>query len=129
MLMQLFAVPTQLSNYIGTVPQWGMLAAFGFAIWKLALGDGQKIREELLTRVEQLKQDHDNCTESLNDLYRELDGMRRQRIQEQISMMRAILKTVEDPNLRKQLEMLEALQIDQQPINYVGGPIQDTHHD
>lgn len=85
---------------------------------------GQRIShlESELTRC------HEECKEKIENLDAVIHGMRNQRTAEQIAMMRAILRTVEDPGLRKQLEMLEALNMTIAPATYVGGPVEDTQN-
>jgi RNA binding exosome subunit len=68
---------------------------------------------------------HEECTEKIKALTEIVDGLKAQRIAEQIAMMRVILRTIDDPSLRKQLEMLEALQMTTDHVTHVGGPIKD----
>lgn len=108
-------VVSSLPSWAGTLPQWFILVSFLFAMYRLSFTDNAAIRRELAARIETLKSDHVECIEKLKKLQDEIEGMRVQRIAEQIAMMRAILRTVEDPALRKQLEMLESLQVNKPP--------------
>lgn len=74
----------------------------------------------------ELRRCHEDCSEKIAVLDSVIHGMRNQRTAEQIAMMRAILRTVEDPTLRKQLEMLEALNTSVTPATHVGGPVNDV---
>lgn len=67
---------------------------------------------------------HEECAAALTAMRVELDGLKDQRRAEQIAMMRAILRTVDDPSLRKQLEMLEALQMTG-VVEKIDGPVED----
>ena len=110
-----------LPSWVGTLPQWGILLSFVFAMWKITFADSTAMRKELNVRISELKRDHSECVARMLHLQKTIDGMRRQRVSEQIAMMRAILRTVEDPTLRKQLEMLEALEINLQYVGEVTG--------
>jgi hypothetical protein len=116
---------TSMPSWAGTIPQWGILLSFVFAVWKISFADSTAIRKELSKRIEELKADHSTCLTTLQHLQDSLNGMRKQRVSEQIAIMRAILKTVEDPALRKQLEMLEALNLGD-TSEYVGEVLGDT---
>lgn len=92
--------------------------------------DAQNSREGRYgQRISDLERDlrrcHEECQERINHLDKIIAGMRTQRSAEQIAMMRAILRTVEDPGLRKQLELLEALSMTTEPAKVVNGPIED----
>lgn len=70
---------------------------------------GQLTTEVANLRAE-LRACEKECGARLKHLQEEISGMRDQRNQEQVSMIRAILQSVENPDLRKQLELLEAVQ-------------------
>lgn len=99
-----------LPTWAGTVPQWGMLLSFVFAVWKLSFADSTAIRKEMAARIEKLKDDHEQCTQDLDQLRNELHGMRQQRIDEQLAIMRAIVRMSNDPDVKRQLALLESME-------------------
>lgn len=112
--------------WAGTVPQWGMLLTFFFAVYKLSFTDAAAIRKEMIGRINGLKKDHQECEERLDKAFDKIRGLERQRISEQIAIMRAILRTVEDPGLRNQLGMLEAMQM-MEPVEELGNVEGDSN--
>jgi hypothetical protein len=133
---------TQILNTLsslGTPAQFATLALILIALIKVwpiiqkQLHDITNQREgrygERIKHLEtELHRCHEECTTKIQGLTEIIDGLKAQRIAEQIAMMRAILRTIDDPNLRKQLEMLEALQMTTGQVTHVGGPVKDGGH-
>jgi len=101
---------SSLPTWAGTIPQWGMLCGFFFAVWKLSFADSTAIRKEMAARIESLKDDHERCTSDLENLRTELHGMRQQRTDEQLAIMRAIVRMSNDPDVKRQLDLLESME-------------------
>jgi hypothetical protein len=129
------AILKELPAWAGTVPQWGLFFLLLIAVvrtspqwisaWvKMRLVRSNQNAERIRELVQQVRECRTECDEKIEALQLEIYGIRTQRVSEQIALMRAILRTVESPELRKQLELLEAMQISLPPVN-VGGPIKD----
>jgi hypothetical protein len=102
----------------GSIPQWGAFVALVGILarqvvpWrKLTIESGQALRKELLDRIDELKGDHRDCQEKLNLLQQKITGMQRQHVQEQISLINAIIRSVDAPQLKAMLGTLESVQI------------------
>lgn len=106
---------------LGSVAQVGTFLAVIIAL----IGAYVKLRDRGMTHAEvmcaqltnevaslraELRACEKECSAKVKDLHAEISGMRDQRNQEQASMIRAILQSVENPDLRRQLELLEAVQ-------------------
>lgn len=106
---------------LGSVAQVGTFLAVIIAL----IGAYVKLRDRGMTHAEvmcgqlttevanlrnELRACEKECGAKVKALHAEISGMRDQRNQEQVSMIRAILQSVENPDLRKQLELLEAVQ-------------------
>lgn len=120
----------QWPQWIGTPSQLALVVIVILALIKAWPIIQAKVLEATLVREgrygeriqhleSELKRCHEECNVKIERQNTIIMGMRDQRSAEQLAMMRAILRTIEDPVLRKQMEMLEAMQ----PIHsaeYVG---------
>jgi hypothetical protein len=117
-------------EWLGTPSQLALLVIVILALIKMWPIIQAKVLEATLVREgrygerikhleEELQRCHEECSKKIESLRDTIMGMRDQRAAEQIAMMRAILRTVESPELRKQLEMLEALQPGEH-VQYLG---------
>jgi hypothetical protein len=113
----------------GTPPQWALLVIcvvaflrYGPTWQKQALeaaanrrsGQGARITE-LENKLRELRINCDKealeLRNEIRGLHTELDGLRRQRVSEQIAIISGILQTVDSPDLKRQLQMLESVQL------------------
>lgn len=69
-----------------------------------------QLRDRLLACERECQESKALAAREIKELHDQLYAMRDQRMQEQISMISAILQTVDNPELRKQLVMLESVQ-------------------
>lgn len=113
----------------GTPPQWALLVIVIIAvlrygpIWHKQVIDAQADKRlrysvrigELEDKLRKLRSDCDqetaNLKKEIKGLHDEINGLRAQRITEQMAIIRGILQTVDSPELKRQLSMLEAVQI------------------
>lgn len=117
--------------WIGTPSQAGVLiiAIVALLRWslpwrKMSIDEGTQIRQELRAEITKVRSEHKICEDELastkkeveelrdevNNLEERILGMRRQHVQEQISLVAAIIASVPDPSLRKLLMALESVQ-------------------
>lgn len=112
---------------IGTVPQWVTLAAVLIAAFKLipelsALKLKRKseqergwqtecanLRQELRIQRQECEEEHRQSRAKIHELEETIYGLRRQNIQEQISLINTILRSVDSPELKGLLSMMEAV--------------------
>jgi hypothetical protein len=108
-------------RYIGTVPQWGVFFLLiivairtspkWLEVWSaMKIARSNRNAARIRELEEKLNNCHTECQEKITGLHNELYAMRTQRNSEQAGIIRAILQTVDDPALRKQLNMLESVQ-------------------
>jgi len=120
-------IAKDLPAWFGSVPQWGMFILLLIAVVRTSpqwleslIKAAQARRDRTQTRITELekavKECQDECakqTQVLNDTIRDLEeqmhGMRRQHIQEQISLVNAIIESVDNPLLKKMLGALESV--------------------
>ncbi len=107
-----------LPDWAGTVPQWGLFAAVLIAIIQTVpklrqqtmdkeITDMERYRLEVVGLRDELKTCEEQCAKDLRDLQEELWGMRKQNIAEQISLINIILNSVDAPELKAMLKVLE----------------------
>jgi hypothetical protein len=110
-----------LPSWMGTVPQWIIVGSLILALIKIIpimrqqnIDSNRTTIGTLITRIDVLRQEVKDCRELCDEdtgkLKEEIHGLRTQRLAEQATLMRAILRTSNDPEVRKQLEILEAMQ-------------------
>lgn len=108
-------------DIIGSVPQWGMLAALLALLFKNVipwrqqnLSANELFCKNLTSQVDKLTTNLKHCEEtakaSIKELQEELHGMRRQHIQEQISLINTIMRSVDAPELKSMIGLLERVQ-------------------
>ena len=142
-------------DWLGTIPQWGMfgaLAAILIALIKLAPAwrqqtldqknkdterddtEQDRLREEIRVLREEFRECREECDAQTHALHEEIWGMRKQNIAEQISLINIILNTVDAPELKTLLHVLENVKsslarAEVRRVSMVEHPIQDTHDD
>lgn len=111
-------IDTGSAELIRALPLWGsFIVLIGILVrqiipWrKLSLDAAAQIREELKTRLNEVKEEHRQCLLDMKALQNEIAGMRRQHVQEQISLINAIISSVDSPNLKGLLRSLESVQV------------------
>lgn len=110
---------------VGTVPQWGMFITFiGVALAFVPkirqqnfdfTAAARKVYEDRITSLEKKVEDCEEDREAkeaelkrqIKDLHDELFGLRKQHIQEQISFVQAIIRSVDSPELKSLLAALD----------------------
>jgi len=113
---------TEFTQLMGTVPQWGLLAAVIIALIRLVptwraqslkkrKDDIDGWRDECEKLRAELERCEAQCRKEIGDLHDEIFGLRKQHIQEQISLINVILQSVDAPELKTLLKMLESVQI------------------
>lgn len=117
--------------WAGTVPQWGMFILLAIAVvrvspqWLNSLltatqnkraSQGQRITE----LEEAVKFCREECDRQTEMLHKEIHGLRRQHIQEQISLINTIIQSVDAPQLKLFLRTLESVQRDLGEIRQLG---------
>jgi hypothetical protein len=111
----------RLPEQLGTIPQWGMFIALLALLVKQVIPWRQqtldrdaKFCENLTKEVSdlraELKQCEQDCTAKSKALHEELFGMRRQHIQEQISLINTIMRSVDSPELLGMIKLLERVE-------------------
>lgn len=128
----------------GTPPQWLLLAVLVIAllrygpVWHKQMLDAKAAERGrtvdrvnvLENKLSQLRADCDAETKLLKaeiaSLHKEINGLRAQRIQEQISIIRGIIATVDSPELKRQLSLLESVQEALSPQNVIQTQIEDV---
>lgn len=129
--------------WAGNLPTWFVFAAVVIALikmWpslhKINLDATAQKRSgytaritELEGKLEDQKKECDEREERLmgevKSLHEEIFGMRKQHIQEQISFVRAIISSIDAPQLQTLLRALENGQRSLNKINGVNGPVKD----
>lgn len=117
-------VPT----WITAVPTWGLLGGLIYAVvkhgpeWKSqSFSEAESMCKALQAQVDNLRDRLNACEDEcrgqaaahkteVNALHNELMGERRQRVQEQLSMINAIMSSVDSPQLKSLLGTLESVQ-------------------
>lgn len=113
---------TKLPEWAGTVPQWGVVLLLLIAVvrtspnwletWaKLRLARSNRNKERIEELELQVRECREQCDRETQALQQQIHGIREQRLAEQLSMMRAIVRMSGDPEVKKQLDLLEAMQI------------------
>lgn len=111
----------KLPDWIGTVPQWGVFVLLAIAVVRTSpqwLTTWVTLRMERSNRTaariaeleEQVAECQRECEEHKKILREEVHGLKAQRLAEQGILMRAILKMSNDPDVARQLQLLEAMQ-------------------
>jgi len=111
----------KIPDWVGTAPQWGMFILLVIAFirvspeWLRILVEDQRAkRNRLGGRISELeaeiKRCHNECDQRIRAVQNELWGQRRQNIQAQISLVNTIIQTVDAPELKKFLAVLENVQ-------------------
>jgi hypothetical protein len=109
-------------TWIGTVPQWGLFFVLLIAVirtsphwletWSAMRVARTNRNADRIRELEgQVRECRAECDEKIGRLHNEIYGLRTQRNAEQAALLRAILRTIDNPELRKQLELLESLEI------------------
>lgn len=111
----------KIPSWIGTVPQWGVLVVLAIAVvktspqwlttwvtWRLARSN--RNRDRIIDLESQVRECRTECDEKIAKLHNEVFGLRTQRNASDAVIMRAILRTSNDPDVRKRLELLEAME-------------------
>lgn len=110
-----------LPSWAGTVPQWGLFFLLAIAVirtsphwletWSaMRLARSNRNAERIRELEMQVKECRVECDTKIASLHSELFAMRTQRNQEQAVIMKAILRTSNDPEVRKRLDLLEAME-------------------
>lgn len=111
-----------LPNWFGTVPQWGMFVLLGIAIvrtspqwlttWStLRLAKSNANAERIKVLEQQVRDCIAECSAHTRQLQDKIQGLQSQRNAEQLVVMRAIVGMSNDPAVKRQLELLEAMEI------------------
>lgn len=105
------------AELLRVVPLWGSFVLLAGILarqvvpWrKLSLDAAAQIREEMKERIDELKEQHKDCLNDMKALQEEMAGQRRQHLQEQISLINAIINSVDSPALKGLLKALESVQ-------------------
>lgn len=108
-------------SWAGTVPQWGLFLLFAIAVVRtspqwlttwvtLRLARSNRNADRIKELEGQVRECRTECDQKIETLHNEIHGLRTQRNAEQAIIMRAILRTSNDPDVRKRLELLEAME-------------------
>lgn len=118
-------------EWIGSPSQFGLLVIVfaAFLRWslpwrKMSIDEGTQIRKELREELVKVRGEHKVCEDALrsaqkelgvlrdevNDLENRVAGLRRQHVQEQISLINSIIESVDAPQLKTFLKTLESVQ-------------------
>jgi hypothetical protein len=111
-----------LPQWAGTVPQWGLFLVLCIAVvrtsphwletWSaMRVARSNRNAERIRELETQVRSCRAECDEKIANLHNEIYGLRTQRNAEQAGMLRAILSTIDSPALRKQLDLIESLEI------------------
>lgn len=115
------AMVDKFPGWVGTVPQWGMFILLAIAVvrtspqWlstysSMRLAASNRNRDRIRELEEEVHRCHRECEERIGKVGKELQGMRDQRVTEQLALMRAVVRMSGDPQVKQQLELLEAIQ-------------------
>lgn len=116
-----------LPAWFGTVPQWGMFLLLLIAVirtspqwlstWaSLKVARSNRNRERIIELEKQVHECQRECEEHKKYLREEINGLKQQRLAEQATIMRAILRMSNDPEVERQLHLLETIQATLNPI-------------
>lgn len=119
-------------DWIGTVPAWGMFilmvmtAIKTYPLIQKNLLDAREGRESRYgKRISELEeavaQCQRECAEQTQKLLNEIAGLRRNHIQEQISLVSAIIESVDNPLLKQLLTTMQSVQRTLPQVEFVGG--------
>lgn len=103
------------------VPQWGIfIILLGLAVkqivpWRQVTLDSRDkfcktLTEQMDLLQKKLTKCEEDCAKSSKELHEELFGMRKQNIQEQISLINTIMRSVDAPELKSMSMLLERVQ-------------------
>lgn len=127
----LTSMVNDLPVWAGTVPQWGMFVLLAIAVVRVSpqwlsslLTATQNKRASQGKRITELEEAvrfcREECDRQTEILHNELHGMRRQHVQEQISLINTIIQSVNAPQLKLFLRTLESVQRDLGEIRQIG---------
>lgn len=112
---------------VGTLPQWAVVAAIVIALIKIIpilreqklkriaeqeMGwqkECYNLREELRRQRQECEEEHRLNRQKIAELEETIHGLRKQHIQEQISLINTILRSVDSPELKSLLVMFESV--------------------
>lgn len=118
-----------LPNWAGTIPQWFLFAGVLVTLIKLypalqkqSLDSSAEqvklyaetcvsLRKEVTALTEAVHNCERECAAQTKSLMDEIHGQRRQHMQEQISLISAIMQSVDSPQLKSLLRTLESVQV------------------
>jgi membrane protein insertase Oxa1/YidC/SpoIIIJ len=106
----------------GSIPMWGVffmvlvIAIRTSPQWldtwsKMKLAKAQRVAGRINELEARLAACEKECAERERSLHNEIQGLRQQRNAEQLVIMRAIVSMSGDPQVKQQLELLEAMEI------------------
>lgn len=109
-------------TWAGSAPMWGMFILVAIITvrtspqwletWsRLKLARAQQVSTRISELEQQIDNCHAECAEQIKKLTDELHGERRARVQEQASLIMAILKSVKSPELEQVLSTMESVQL------------------
>jgi len=119
---------SDLPSWAGTVPQWAMLLVVIAAAIKLIIpwrqqvidkevtqvaayaAECQSLRSEVRELSTELRDCEDRCDKEIRGLHEEILGLRKNQVQEQISLINVIMRSVNNPELQSLMLMLESVQ-------------------
>lgn len=117
-----------LPAWVSSVPIWGLFATVLIAVIKIwptlqaqAISERLAKRDRYITRITELEaaveecrrqcdEDQENMRVTIDGLRDEIYGLRRQHVQEQISMINSIIESVDSPVLKNLLKTLQSVQ-------------------
>ncbi len=117
----------KLPSWAGTLPQWGVFVLLLIAVvrtspewlntWtRLRAERSNRLGKRILELEQQVKECQRECDEHKELLRREVHGLKTQRLAEQTTIMKAILRMSNDPEVARQLTLLEAMSASLPPI-------------
>lgn len=109
-------------EWAGSIPLWGVFVLLAIIAvrtspqwletWsRLKLAKEQRVASRITELEGRLADCEIRCTEEKRELRDEIEGLRRQRNAEQLVIMRAIVDMSNDPAVKQQLALLEAVEI------------------
>jgi hypothetical protein len=112
----------KLPDWVGTAPQWGLFIVFAIAVIKtspqwlttwsaLRLAKSNRNSSRIKDLEEQVRVCREECDRDRRNFRIEIEGLRKQRNTEQLAIMRAIVRMSSDPEVKRQLELLEGIEI------------------
>lgn len=111
-----------LPPWLGTLPSWGIFILLCVAVvrtspawlttWaQLRLAKSNENAQRIANLEQQVLDCIKDCDEHKKQAHKEIQGLRTQRNAEQLVIMRAIVSMSNDPVVKQQLELLEAMEV------------------